>query len=188
LSKERIFKILVWRIRASNAYATFTYILNITWRRIVDFQATVRFSEPLFKQNHNADGWTGFNICLEKSSKRWKSHTPFTDYAADVDTRLRIIKQALTFTKAEFVIALGGSNGFKKVAFERIFGQGIFSPLPIQSGLTSYRATVSLPNKKLKIYLLPFPDQQVFGGEINLRRYMNAFLNLLIKDYTQNKS
>ncbi|MOA34884.1 hypothetical protein D3C78_1562970 [compost metagenome] len=119
--------------------------------------------------------------------RRWNSRAQFTDYTEDVETRLRIIKKAFTFTKAEIVIALGGSNGFKKAALERIFGDDIFIPLPIQSELASYRATVSLPNKELKIYLIPFPDFQVLQGEKNLRHFMNEFLNLLLNDYKQKK-
>lgn len=86
--------------------------------------------------------------------------TFFSDFNKDVEQRAGTIKSLLEATPAKVIIGLGGADGMKKIALEKMFG-GIFEPLVIESVdvsyLKMYKARVALEKKDLYIFLLPFP-------------------------------
>jgi hypothetical protein len=96
----------------------------------------------------------------------------FSEYYEDMKKRSDILKLMFEKSKAKVIISIGGCGGFKKDAFELMFGKGIFKPLKFKNAnmynsngqeLKSYYATVALGNKIKNIYLIPFPDPgQVF--------------------------
>jgi hypothetical protein len=86
--------------------------------------------------------------------------TSFSDFNKDVEQRAVTIKSLLEATPAKVIIGLGGADGIKKGALEKMFGD-IFEQLVIESVdvsyLKMYKARISLKKKDLYIFLLPFP-------------------------------
>jgi hypothetical protein len=89
------------------------------------------------------------------------SITSFSDFNQDVEKRAITIKSLFESTPARIIIGLGGASGMKKQALEKMFGDGIFEPLNIESAdvshLKMYKAKLTLKSKDLYIFLLPFP-------------------------------
>lgn len=86
----------------------------------------------------------------------------FSNYMEDVDTRLSILNELFMKSPAKVIVGFGGVNGMKRKVFERLYGESIFTTIEFKTvdmgNLESSKAIINLPNKKLHIYLLPFPQ------------------------------
>ncbi|MGG3006509.1 hypothetical protein [Geobacillus stearothermophilus] len=89
--------------------------------------------------------------------------TSFSHFTADVHRRMSVLKRAFVHSPAKVILSLGGANGEKKKVLKRMFQlqDHDFHPLDVRAdstnNLSSYHAIVPLENKKLHLFLLPFP-------------------------------
>lgn len=103
----------------------------------------------------------------------------FSDYGIDVTARAHLLKDVFEKTPAKLLIGLGGADGFKKDIIEHIYPEIKFKPMQfeeVSNTPTSFEATLILPNKKMQIFLLPFPDHSfVYKGMDRLLAYQHEF-------------
>ncbi|WP_078549735.1 hypothetical protein [Litchfieldia alkalitelluris] len=93
---------------------------------------------------------------------RTANSNSFSNFNQDVESRASTIHALFKTIPSKVIIGFGGANGIKKEVFEKIFGENIFEPLEFKtvdvSYLNSYKAKVSVGEKDIHIFLLPFPE------------------------------
>ncbi|AHN24404.1 hypothetical protein [Lysinibacillus varians] len=96
-----------------------------------------------------------------------KKPSDFSNFQEDMKKRLEILKNLFITSKANVIIGIGGVSGFKKDALELMFEDIKFVPLEFNTAdmftrknreLQVLTSTISLPNKNLQIFLIPFPE------------------------------
>ncbi|WP_431026743.1 hypothetical protein [Lysinibacillus sp. LZ02] len=116
----------------------------------------------------------------------------FSNFLEDVEKRKEILKNAISKFPVPIVIGLGGVK-FKKTVFSKIFSDIKFTEL---NRLTDYlnnqkafKAEVQLPNKKLSLFLLPFPvSGNVFKDGVQMQRCFKEFTQYYLKPILENNN
>lgn len=108
---------------------------------------------------------------FDKPKSKYKpekySTSSFSHFQNDMLFRASIIKNAFIKSKAKIIIGIGGAGGFKKDAFELMFGNNTFKPIEFSADMRNskgqvqkaFHGEVSLEHKNLHIFLIPFPTQ-----------------------------
>ncbi|OZM56462.1 hypothetical protein CIB95_11850 [Lottiidibacillus patelloidae] len=148
------------------------YVRNSLYRTKSGIQTYLVDWGPLPRPNQDWWGEEYFSISENKNNNYIKafdfknidtSDHSFSDFASDVEHRLDLLRNTITNIPSNILICLGGANGFKKTALQRMFSlkDSQFTPLEIEieseKNLSSYHSIATLPNKELHIFMLPFP-------------------------------
>ncbi|MEK4372369.1 MULTISPECIES: hypothetical protein [Paenibacillus] len=121
---------------------------------------------PEDKPNQGNPYLAAFNKPKGRFKPQKYSTSSFSDFKEDTNLRARIIKNALTKSRAQILLGIGGAAGFKKDALELMFGKNLFSSIPFSCDMRNskgqlqkaFKAEISLDNRVLYIFLIPFPS------------------------------